>query len=112
MSATVGFPVTVGGQIAIPKGTKAEGTITTFKSSYESTHQPEVAIQFTRLLYPDGYTVMLDTPATAKLIPPTVTFSLADVTLFDTGWQFQMTTQSAFTVDAAKVTATAAPVAR
>jgi hypothetical protein len=104
VSATVAFPVTVGGQIAIPAGTKVDGTVTEFKPSEKKTRQPNATIQWTHLVYPNGYTVTLDTPATAELTAPPVTFPII-LSLFDTGWQFQMTTQSAFTVDAAKITA-------
>jgi type IV secretion system protein VirB10 len=64
--ATVAFPVTVGTQLAIPAGVYAEGQLeqATFPKGYKAPKgAPPVSplkVHFTRLIYPNGYTVSLD----------------------------------------------------
>lgn len=58
--AVVAFPITVDVQVAIPAGTYVEGLITSLTAQAKGTHQPDVQIHFTRLLYANGYTVTLD----------------------------------------------------
>jgi hypothetical protein len=58
--AVVAFPITVGTQVAIPAGTYVEGAVTSLTPLSKSTHQPDVQIHFTRLLYANGYTATLD----------------------------------------------------
>jgi len=57
--AAIAFPVTVGNQIALPIGTIAEGQIATITKNAPQTHQPSVAINFTRLIFANGYTANL-----------------------------------------------------
>ncbi len=65
VSAKVVFPATIGSQLAIPAGTVAQGTIAG-KSEVKKTHLPIATLHFTRLVYPNGYTITLDEPATAE----------------------------------------------
>jgi hypothetical protein len=58
--AVVAFPITTGAQVAIPAGTYVEGVVTSLTAQAKGTHQPEVQIHFTRLLYANGYTATLD----------------------------------------------------
>jgi hypothetical protein len=58
--AVVAFPITVGTQLAIPAGTYVEGVVTSLTAQAKTTHQPDVQIHFTRLLYANGYTATLD----------------------------------------------------
>jgi len=106
VSATVVFPVTIGSQLAIPAGAVAQGTIAG-KSEVKKTHQPIATIHFTRLTYPNGYTVTLDEPATAEITATFAPSLIGDVVLFNPGLQLQMTTQDAFIIETAKVTAAA-----
>jgi hypothetical protein len=69
--AVVAFPITVGAQVAIPAGTYVEGVVTSLTAQAKGTHQPEVQIHFTRLLYANGYTATLDAANTqAKVERP------------------------------------------
>ena len=52
--AVVAFPITVGTQVAIPAGTYVEGVVTSLTAQAKTTHQPDVQIHFTRLLYANG----------------------------------------------------------
>jgi hypothetical protein len=103
VDATVAFPVTLGNQLAIPAGTAVEGAIAELKSSDKKTHQPRGAIHLTRMVYPNGYTVALDDANTALLAAPAEQFPMRATILFNTGWQFQLDTQTALTVDTTKI---------
>jgi hypothetical protein len=67
--AVAGFPVTVGTRLAIPVGTYVEGVIT--KVTKRSPSGPSLQMHFTRLLYANGYSVVIDgTTLQAKAVPP------------------------------------------
>jgi hypothetical protein len=69
--AMVAFPITVGAQVAIPAGTYVEGVVTSLTAQMKKTRQPEVQIHFTRLLYANGYSAVLDAANTqAKNVAP------------------------------------------
>jgi hypothetical protein len=53
--ATTAFPVTVGTQMAIPVGSYAEGVIEKLKR-----RGPTVQLRFTRIVFPNGYTVAIE----------------------------------------------------
>ncbi|RSL16639.1 type IV secretion system protein VirB10 [Edaphobacter aggregans] len=78
--AVVAFPVTVGDQVAIPAGTYVEGTITSLTAQAKKTQQQNVQIHFTRLLYANGYTAMLDAANTwaAVEVPGASSLVVAD----------------------------------
>jgi hypothetical protein len=62
--ATVAFPIMAGMQVAIPAGSYVEGVVKTVTARASDTHQPEVAIHFTRLVFANGYSVNLDANST------------------------------------------------
>jgi hypothetical protein len=73
--ATVAFPVTLGTHLAIPAGVFVEGELiqSSFPKGYK---QPKGAppasplkVHFTKLIYPNGYTVTLDALVSALIIP-------------------------------------------
>ncbi len=64
----VAFPVTLGDQVVIPAGTYVEGAITSLTAQAKKTHRPDVQIHFTRLLYANGYTAMLDATNTQAAV--------------------------------------------
>ncbi|WP_263372981.1 hypothetical protein [Granulicella aggregans] len=69
--AVVAFPVTVGTQSAIPAGTYVEGTLLTPAPKVKHQPDPGVRIHFTRLVFANGYSALLDATQTSALaIPP------------------------------------------
>lgn len=56
--AVTSFPVTVGSQIAIPVGTYFEGVIDKVTKNRRS--GPTIEMHFTRIIFPNGYTVDVD----------------------------------------------------
>lgn len=58
--ATVAFPIMAGMQLAIPAGSYVEGVVQEVTARAADSHQPEVAIHFTRLVFANGYSVNLD----------------------------------------------------
>jgi len=103
IEATVASPVTVGSQLAIPAGTRVEGTITEIRPVDKKTHQPHGTIHITSMVYPSGYTIALDDAATADLAIPAGPYLVGNSILFHPGWQFQLTTQTALTIDITKI---------
>ncbi len=73
--ASVAFPVTSAGVTAIPEGAFVEGRLeqAAFPKGYKKPkHAPFVSplkVHFTRLIYPNGYTVGLDADISAMLMP-------------------------------------------
>lgn len=73
--ASVAFPVTVGTRLAIPAGVFVEGQLeqAVFPKHYKQLKgTPAVSplkVHFTRLIYPNGYTVGLDAEVSANAIP-------------------------------------------
>ncbi|HUA97298.1 MAG TPA: hypothetical protein VMA34_03150 [Terracidiphilus sp.] len=71
--AQVAFPVTSGGQVAIPAGAYVEGVISKLAARTPQAGQPDVQIHFTRLFFSNGYSVPLDAENTqAKAAPPDI----------------------------------------
>jgi type IV secretion system protein VirB10 len=66
--AVVAFPIAAGDKVAIPAGTFVEGMITSLTARAKGTHQPDVQIHFTRLLYANGYAVALDAANTRAAV--------------------------------------------
>jgi hypothetical protein len=56
--AVTGFPVTVGTQLVMPVGTYVEGVID--KVTKVGSAGPSLQMRFTRMVYADGYTVVVD----------------------------------------------------
>lgn len=67
--AVTRFPVTVGTQLAIPLGTYVEGVIDKVTKGGRSS--PSLQMRFTRMLYANGYSVVIDgTNVQAKALGP------------------------------------------
>lgn len=67
--AVTGFPITVGTQLAIPVGTYVDGVIDKVTKGGRS--GPSMQMHFTRLVYPNGYSVAVDGVSTqARLVVP------------------------------------------
>src|SRR5271157_4037506 len=67
--ALIGFPVTVGTQLAIPAGTYVEGVID--KVTMRGRNGPTIQMHFTRILYANGYSVPFDATNTqAEVFTP------------------------------------------
>jgi hypothetical protein len=57
--AITAFPVTIGTQLAIPAGTYVEGTVEKI-SKRDRNGQADLQVHFTRLVFTNGYSVVLD----------------------------------------------------
>jgi hypothetical protein len=68
--AVVAFPVTVGSRLAIPTGTFVEGTVTQVTAKPFKNQAPTMRVHFTRLLFPNGYSVALIGENTQSLLLP------------------------------------------
>jgi type IV secretion system protein VirB10 len=68
--AVVAFPVTVGSRLAIPTGTFVEGTVTQVSAQPLKNQAPTLRIHFTRLLFPNGYSVALNGENTQSFLLP------------------------------------------
>jgi type IV secretion system protein VirB10 len=66
--AVVAFPVTVGSRLAIPTGTFVEGTVTQLTVRPLKNQAPTLRVHFTRLLFPNGYSVALNGENTQALL--------------------------------------------
>jgi type IV secretion system protein VirB10 len=71
--ATVAFPIMAGVQVAIPAGSYVEGVVQQLTARASDTHQPQVGIHFTRLVFANGYSVNLDAnSAQAEEVAPSL----------------------------------------
>ena len=68
--ALVAFPVTVGSRLAIPAGTFAEGTVTQVSAKPLKNQAPALRVHFTRLLFANGYSVVLNGENTQSFLLP------------------------------------------
>jgi type IV secretion system protein VirB10 len=68
--AVVAFPVTVGSRLAIPTGTFVEGTVTKVTARPLKNQAPTLTVHFTRLLFPNGYSVALNGENTQSQLLP------------------------------------------
>jgi hypothetical protein len=82
--AVVAFPVTVGSRLAIPTGTFVEGTVIKVTAKPLKNQAPTLTVHFTRLLFPNGYSVALNGENTQSLLLPdenrTSTVEVAELT--------------------------------
>ena len=125
--AQVAFPATVGNRIAIPAGAFVQGTIDGITRPTRRSNHAEIDVLFTKIVYPNGYTVLLPdgtgtatasaAPAPAlpdpsqTLIAITIQVSTANDLLLDNGAQVEMTLGAPLSLDAARV-AQSIPLAR
>jgi hypothetical protein len=68
--AVVAFPVTVGSRLAIPTGTFVEGTVIKVTAKPLKNQAPTLSVHFTKLLFPNGYSVALNGENTQALLLP------------------------------------------
>jgi hypothetical protein len=69
--AVVAFPVTVGTQLAIPAGTFVDGDVIRVTTRAKAGQQPSFSAHFTRLIFSNGYSVVLNGENTQALaLPP------------------------------------------
>jgi hypothetical protein len=122
------FPVEASNQIAIPPGTYAQGQIDTLTRPKGRSSRAEFQIHFTKLIFVNGYTVLLpsvpldtggsqDQSLTADdprlpQVPTGVATVYVDVSarsdiLLDKGTQIEMVLQNALSLDAGSVLAAA-----
>src|ERR1700722_10701850 len=57
--AVVAFPLAIGERVAIPPGTYVEGVVDKVNARARGSSTASVQIRFTRLLFPNGYSVPL-----------------------------------------------------
>jgi hypothetical protein len=126
--SSAAFPVAVSNQIAIPPGTFAQGQIDSLTRPNRRSSRAEFQIHFTKLIFANGYTVLLpsiplDTTgsqsqsvtaddATLPQVPTAIATVYVDVSsssdiLLDKGTQIQMVLQNAVSLDGGGVTAAA-----
>ena len=117
------FPVTIGDSIAIPAGTYVEGRIEAVTPPTRKTSRAELRIAFTKIIFANGYTIVLPdvllAPATSSPdAGPAATVALvtaetttANDLLLDNGAQIEMTLAAPLAQDARQV-ANAVPLSR
>jgi hypothetical protein len=122
--SSAAFPVEVGNQIAIPPGTYAQGQIDSLTRPKWKTSRAEFQIHFTKLIFVNGYTVLLpsiplkasssqsqgapDDDAALPQVPTAIATVYVDVSprsdiLLDKGTQIEMVLQNALSLDAGSV---------
>lgn len=114
------FPITLNNQMAIPAGTYVQGKIDALKRPGLFTPHAEFQFHFTKIIFANGYTVLLPqkhaatagqtsgTPAPADDVIPAVANPYVDVTsrndvLLDNGAQFDMVLQIPLRLNATMV---------
>jgi hypothetical protein len=135
--AQTNFPVTAGDSIAIPAGTYVEGRIEAVTQPTRKTSRAEIQILFTKIIFANGYTIVLpdnamaqlvangvetapapaadgaavdaDSAATAAMV--TVEVSTSNDLLLDNGAQIEMTLAAPLALDARQI-ASAVPLSR
>lgn len=116
--AQTSYPVVAGTGIAIPAGTYVEGTIVSVTPPTRRTNRAEIEVLFTKIIFANGYVVLLPgdpeaagTSATAgpqgaaavTLIAITIQTTAANDLLLDNGADVEMTLAAPLTLDAEQV---------
>jgi hypothetical protein len=103
------FPATVDDHVAIPSGTYVEGQIDSLTKPTRKVNHATFAIHFTKIIFANGYTVLLPDPTAAPDSADRATLdiqaSTANDLLLDNGAQIEMTLGSPLTLDSAQVAA-------
>lgn len=101
--AVTAFPLAVDNQMAIPPGTYVQGTIDAVTKPTRKTSQAVFQIHFTKLIFANGYTVLL--PDVNPSVTATVYVQVSYVSdiLLDIGSQIEMTVQNRLVLDAGSV---------
>ena len=68
--AVVAFPVTIGTALAIPAGTFVDGDVLQVTARLKAGQQPSFRVHFTRLVFSNGYSVVLNGENTQALVLP------------------------------------------
>ena len=117
--AQTSFPVVAGGSMAIPAGTYVEGTIEGVTRPTRKLKHAEIQVLFTKIIFADGYTVVLPGGATGTpgsqvpgetppgqsetLIAITIQVSTANDLLLDNGSEVEMTLGAPLVLDAKQI---------
>ena len=101
------FPAIVNNQVAVPSGTYVEGQIDSLTKLTRKSNHATLSIRFTKIIYANGYTVLLPTadPDTAARATLNIQVSTANDLLLDNGAQIEMTLGSPLTLNSAQVAA-------
>ncbi len=103
------FPATVDDHVAIPSGTYVEGQIDSLTKPTRKLNHATLAIHFTKIIFANGYTVLLPSPDanadSADRATLDIQASTANDLLLDNGAKIEMTLGSPLTLDAAQVSA-------
>jgi hypothetical protein len=107
------FPVTAGGQIAIPAGSWVQGPIEGITKPARRHSRAQLQVLFTTVIFADGYAVALPGADPSQPVPAgsgtmtaatvTVEVSTANDLLLDNGAQVEMTLGAPLALDAAEV---------
>jgi hypothetical protein len=124
--AQTSFPVVTGTEIAVPAGTYVEGTIESVTRPTRRTNRAEIDVRFTKMIFANGYVVVLpgDPGATAStpgassqsadaetLIAITIQATTANDLLLDNGADVEVTLGAPLALDAHQI-AQAIPLSR
>jgi hypothetical protein len=97
------FPVSVNGVMEVPAGSFVLAKILTVTRPTRKVQQAVVTIQFNKLVFADGYTLVLNKPGPAPVSAVTVNVSTANDLLLDNGSQVGMTFPARVALDATSV---------
>jgi hypothetical protein len=73
--AQTSFPTVADGAMAIPPGTYVEGTIESVTPPTRKSDRAEIQVLFTKIIFADGYTVILPGPALPATVVPSPVLS-------------------------------------
>lgn len=122
--AQTSFPVVAGTGIAIPAGTYVEGTIESVTRPTRRTSRAAIEVLFTKIIFANGYVVLLpgdpsaplgppkmdspgagpESPAAETLIAITIQATTANDLLLDNGADVEMTLAAPLVLDAQQIT--------
>ena len=97
------FPVMVGAQIAVPAGTYVQALLESVTRPTRRSGQAQLRVEFTKMIFADGYTLVLNTATSAPISDVTVNVSVENDLLLDNGAQIEMTLPAAIPLDAKEV---------
>ncbi len=112
--AQTSFPVVAGTGIAIPAGTYVEGTIESVTRPTRRTSRAEIAVLFTKIIFANGYVVLLPGDPSATGTDPqnaavetltaiTIQATTANDLLLDNGADVEMTLAAPLVLDAEQI---------
>jgi hypothetical protein len=98
--AMTAFPVSADNQMAIPAGTYVSGVVDALTKPGRFSSHAEVRIHFTKLVFANGYTVLLDTEGSTAISNLRVQVSFNSDVLLDNGAPMEMLLTAALPLDA------------